>query len=1571
MKRLLSHKIPAELLAVVLVVTMVFSPLLAFAQLQAPGSAAAPEVLADYVLTAFYDMSLDGAALNDVSGNNYDAPLTGLTAADVANVEGDDVLTFPSSTGERYAKIPNGVIYDENFAIEVTYNAARSNANSLLWNLGTRRAVNTQPQTLNNYLNFHPNVDSQVRVALKDSALFDATGTADAVKSFSGGTVAATTGNDFTTVLVVFEEGAVTAYQDGEVIGSLTSDYSIQDILDTGVSNPSDAIGYIGRAFSTTNAASSNFQGKLTSFKIYNKTFTDADALAKAVAELQIPNAGDVRGHITLPASGRNGVQITWASSDEGVVNTRWKENDDYDDTPPGVVTRPTSGDANVTLTATLTRGALSDTKVFPLTVRQAPAPAGAADHYLFTHFTGDEGNANSEQVYFATSKDGLNFRDLSAVNDPILTSTVGERGVRDMCMIRSPEGDKFYLIATDLSIYHRARGWGTGNNASATGSQKIVVWESDDLVHWSAPRLARVAADAAGMAWAPEAFYDEKTGEYITFFSSTMNGRTQVYYAKTRDFYTFTETKPFVEHTDVIDATVAQIGDYYYRASKFDGNSSSNIFLQRVSKEAGMLGAWSNYISLAGSKNSTVYAGIGSATNYYASGGPALEGPEFYRLGGTGEWILMADRYGNGSGYVPFLLSDPEDPSTWAAMASGFNYGAVKKRHGNIIPVTQAEYMRIMEAYTDGHVTAVTLGEDEVSTYVGTTKRLSAALTPADPIDADLTWSSSDPQVATVDAAGLVTALAAGETTVTVTTVDGGLTDTCLVTVAAAPPPAVPLAYFDFNSPAVSNVYSSLEGTDAKATAQGASATYLTLRAKGTGYDADDTALYLAGSTASAARGAFLRVTNLAGNPLLTGLEEITVSYDASPSKTGTNWPVYLARSASANSESTLAYVGFFNTSNATVTTIERFNNGTRYSPSASASNGALNAWHHIDCVLTATETKLYVNGVLRSTVPAVAAQSLTSILGTASIFQIGRAQWGTNGEFFNGLMDNVAVYGRELTPIEIRDNYYTVASSTAIASLLSADVEALHIADVAVSDLSLPAAGANGSKITWASGDEDVMGADGAVTRPEGSNAQVKLTATLTLAGQEATKEFTVLVLAEGDRATLDFLAGDYDLGIAYVTGDITLAATLGLGTAVTWTSAPEGFIGADGAVTRPAAGAGDRAVTLTAAVALGAATVTKDFDVTVAEADHGKLLAYTHPAPASSDFAYNTAQGARFAAAAGGDPYAVLNSGKPVMYSKVGSKRMIWPSVVRKPDGGFALIAADNNASSAVTVYDSADLTKFTGERLVPLNTTSTNVREVAAVYDNGVRAYRVVWRGTGSAYYETVTDLAGSIVSVTPIAQAEHAAALTKAGYVGGTFAYPTAAGTQGSAIGLTKAEYDKVLNKFARIKNTGVEAFGPVGVDGVDELGDLALPERATLKYSDGSTKTLPVAWDQGDLDAIDRPGTYEIDGTILQKTYGDPFISYRADPWVTKGSDGYYYFTASYPMVGSSDATGYDRIVLRRSRTLEGLAEVGQNQKENTGGEGEIVIWNQAGSTTNHRYVWAPEIHEIKGKWYV
>ncbi len=84
------------------------------------------------------------------------------------------------------------------------------------------------------------------------------------------------------------------------------------------------------------------------------------------------------------------------------------------------------------------------------------------------------------------------------------------------------------------------------------------------------------------------------------------------------------------------------------------------------------------------------------------------------------------------------------------------------------------------------------------------------------------------------------------------------------------------------------------------------------------------------------------------------------------------------------------------------------------------------------------------------------------------------------------------------------------------------------------------------------------------------------------------------------------------------------------------------------------------------------------------------------------------------------------------------------------------------------------------------------------------------------------------------------------------------------------------------------------------------------------------------------------------------------FIKDRADPYVTKGSDGFYYFTASYPMYGKDDSEGYDRIVLRRAKDIDSLALAE-----------EKVIWDEKNSDLAFRFIWAPEIHEINGKWYV
>lgn len=80
--------------------------------------------------------------------------------------------------------------------------------------------------------------------------------------------------------------------------------------------------------------------------------------------------------------------------------------------------------------------------------------------------------------------------------------------------------------------------------------------------------------------------------------------------------------------------------------------------------------------------------------------------------------------------------------------------------------------------------------------------------------------------------------------------------------------------------------------------------------------------------------------------------------------------------------------------------------------------------------------------------------------------------------------------------------------------------------------------------------------------------------------------------------------------------------------------------------------------------------------------------------------------------------------------------------------------------------------------------------------------------------------------------------------------------------------------------------------------------------------------------------------------------FTNPLIPQRADPHIHKHSDGYYYYTATVPE--------YDRIIMRRSTTLAGLASAA-----------ETVIWRRPASGQLGGYIWAPEIHYINGNWYI
>ena len=80
--------------------------------------------------------------------------------------------------------------------------------------------------------------------------------------------------------------------------------------------------------------------------------------------------------------------------------------------------------------------------------------------------------------------------------------------------------------------------------------------------------------------------------------------------------------------------------------------------------------------------------------------------------------------------------------------------------------------------------VTGVTLDKSEMTLFTdGVTGKLTATVSPSNATNKDVTWESSDPSIATV-LNGVVTPVSAGTTTITVTTVDGGYTATCVVTV-------------------------------------------------------------------------------------------------------------------------------------------------------------------------------------------------------------------------------------------------------------------------------------------------------------------------------------------------------------------------------------------------------------------------------------------------------------------------------------------------------------------------------------------------------------------------------------------------------------------------------------------------------------------------------------------------------------------------------------------------------------------------------------------------------------------
>jgi hypothetical protein len=235
---------------------------------------------------------------------------------------------------------------------------------------------------------------------------------------------------------------------------------------------------------------------------------------------------------------------------------------------------------------------------------------------------------------------------------------------MRDPCITTGADG-KFHMV------------WTVSWNEKGIGYAS-----SEDLIHWSEQKYIPVMEHEpeARNCWAPEVFYDEASGQYIIFWSTTIPGRFpetektgddkynhRMYYVTTTDFMDFTETELFYDKGfNVIDGTLIKEKNQYVLFLKDETRNppQKNI---RIAKSSMLTGGFS--------KPTEPITG-----QYWA------EGPTPVKIGET--WIVYFDKYRKHSmGAVRSTdLKSWEDISDQVSFPEGTRHGTAFKVSGDIL---------------------------------------------------------------------------------------------------------------------------------------------------------------------------------------------------------------------------------------------------------------------------------------------------------------------------------------------------------------------------------------------------------------------------------------------------------------------------------------------------------------------------------------------------------------------------------------------------------------------------------------------------------------------------------------------------------------------------------------------------------------------------------------------------------------------------------------------------------------------------------------------------------------------
>ena len=192
---------------------------------------------ADSALAAHYDMSHEGAALKDVSGNGNDATLYNTENGDFAVYGEEEVLQF---NNEQYATIPSGVIDDaSSFTVQAVVSAPTTSDN-WVWcfgdGIGEWGAGNIGDYIFVSANSAQGSYNGTVLGAVK-------VGAENAGGESRMPVPNQQLGGGYTAVTLVSDGSTLTLYMDGVEVSVLEHDKDVSDVIPDG-----DILGYIGQS---------------------------------------------------------------------------------------------------------------------------------------------------------------------------------------------------------------------------------------------------------------------------------------------------------------------------------------------------------------------------------------------------------------------------------------------------------------------------------------------------------------------------------------------------------------------------------------------------------------------------------------------------------------------------------------------------------------------------------------------------------------------------------------------------------------------------------------------------------------------------------------------------------------------------------------------------------------------------------------------------------------------------------------------------------------------------------------------------------------------------------------------------------------------------------------------------------------------------------------------------------------------------------------------------------------------------------------------------------------------------